>query len=135
MQLINEARTKILLYRVWSPGNTYVQPIGCLVRPLKRLVNAACDEVERRVAFHLDGRARMVSQDEDWNVIGRVVPPPAFPVHVRPGTTNRSEHVPSENPPRHSRSPVRRSRHRSPLCRPRRQTGPAGTCAWGLPTD
>jgi hypothetical protein len=31
-------------------------------------------------------------------MIGWVVPPPAFPAHVAPGTANRSEHVSSENP-------------------------------------
>ena len=40
----------------------------------------------------------MVRQDEDRDVILRIVPPPAFPVHVRPGAANRSEHVSTENP-------------------------------------
>src|SRR3712207_1612365 len=39
-----------------------------------------------------------MGQDENWNVIGRVVPPPALPAHVRPGAANRSEHVPPEDP-------------------------------------
>ncbi len=39
-----------------------------------------------------------MGEDENWNVIGWVVPPPALPVHVRPGATNRSEHVPPEDP-------------------------------------
>ena len=73
-------------------------PLAASARPVKRLVNTARDEVECRSAFHLDGRARVMSQDESWNVIGWVVPPPAFPVHVGPGTANRSEHVSSENP-------------------------------------
>ena len=40
----------------------------------------------------------MMGQDEDWKVIRWIVPPPAFPVHVRPGTTNGSEHIPPKNP-------------------------------------
>src|SRR3569833_1727087 len=39
-----------------------------------------------------------MGQDKDWNMIGWIVPPPAFPVHVRPGTTNGSEHIPPKNP-------------------------------------
>src|SRR6202042_962342 len=98
VQLIDEVRTKILLDSVRSASNAHIHSVGCVARPVERLVNAARDEVECRSAFHLDGRARVMSQDESWNVIGWVVPPPAFPVHVGPGTANRSEHVSSENP-------------------------------------
>jgi hypothetical protein len=35
---------------------------------VKRLVNTARDEVECRPAFHLDGGARVMRQDERWNV-------------------------------------------------------------------
>ncbi len=93
MQLIDEARTKILLDSMWSAANAHIQSVGCLARPVKSLVNATRDEVECRSAFHLDGRARVMRQYESWNVIGRAVSPPAFPVHVGPGTANRSEHV------------------------------------------
>ena len=99
--VIDEARKKILLDCVRSAANAHIHAVGCLARPVKRLVNTARDEVECRAAFHLDGRARVMSQDESWNVIGWVVPPPAFPVHVGPGTANRSEHVSSENPGAH----------------------------------
>ena len=98
VQFIDEARTKILLDGVRAAANAHIHSIGCVARPIKRVVNAACDEVERRSAFHLDGRARVMSQDESWNVIWWVVPPAAFPVHVGPGTANRSEHISSENP-------------------------------------
>src|SRR5436309_14752166 len=98
VQLIDEARTKILLDRVRSAANAHIHSVGCVARPIQRLLNTARDEVECRSAFHLDGRARVMSQDESWNVIGWVVPPPAFPAHVGPGTANRSEHVSSKNP-------------------------------------
>src|SRR5262245_19879637 len=110
VQLINKALTKILLDCVGSAANSYVFSRGRPSCPVKRLVNSARDEVKRRVAFHCDGCTRMVSEDEDWNVIRRIVSPPSFPVHVRPGTANRSEHVPSENPcpniPKAARSEV-----------------------------
>src|SRR6266545_5705812 len=98
VQLINKALTKILLDRVGPTTNSHVSSGGRPSCPVKRLANAARDELKRRVAFHLNGWTRMMSQDEDWNVIRRIVSPPAFPVHIRPGTENRSEHVPSENP-------------------------------------
>ncbi|WP_223834748.1 hypothetical protein [Pseudomonas sp. JM0905a] len=40
----------------------------------------------------------MVGQDEGWNVIWRIISPPAFPVGVRPISTNGSEHVSPKNP-------------------------------------
>jgi hypothetical protein len=98
VQLIDEARTKILPDGVRSTANTHIHSVGRVARLVKCLVNTARDEVECRFAFHLDGWAHVMSQDESWNVIGRVVPPPAFPVHVGPGAANRPEHVSSENP-------------------------------------
>jgi hypothetical protein len=98
VQLIDETGTKILLDGVGSAANANIHAIGCLARPVKRLVNTARDEMEGRSAFHLDGRALVMSQDESWNVIRWIVPPPAFPIHVGPGTANRSEHVSAENP-------------------------------------
>src|SRR5260370_42691555 len=81
VQLIDEARTKILLDSVRSAANAHIHSVGCVARPVKRLVNTARDEVECRSAFHLDGRARVMSQDESWNVIGWVVPR-VVPHHV-----------------------------------------------------
>src|SRR3954451_5320816 len=101
VQLIDEARTEILLDSVGPAANAYVHSLGCIARAIERLVNSARDEIESRSAFHLDGRARVMSQDESWNVIGWVVSPPAFPVHVGPGTANGSEHVSAENPGAH----------------------------------
>ena len=61
VQLIDEARTKILLDGVRSAANAHIHSVGCVTRPVKRLVNTARDEVECRSAFHLDGRARVMS--------------------------------------------------------------------------
>src|ERR1700720_3806787 len=66
VQLIDEARTKILLDSVRPAANAHIHSVGCVARPVKRLVNTARDEVECRFAFHLDGRARVMSQDESW---------------------------------------------------------------------
>ena len=39
-----------------------------------------------------------MGQDEGWNVMRRIVSPPAFPVCVRPFPPNGAEHFPSKNP-------------------------------------
>jgi hypothetical protein len=98
VQLINKTLTKILLDSGSSATNAHIHTFGCITRQVKRFVNTAGDEVKDRSAFHLDRRARVMRQDESWNVIRWVVAPPAFPVHVGPGSANRSEHVSSQNP-------------------------------------
>jgi hypothetical protein len=54
-------------------------------------VNAARDEMKRRVAFHLDERARVMSQNEDRYVVGWIVAPPALPIRIGPRAENGSE--------------------------------------------
>jgi hypothetical protein len=98
VQLIYEALTQILLDCIGPTANAHVSIRGRLSRQVQRLSNSVRDEVERRVAFHADGWTRMVSQDEDRNVVRGTVSPPSLPVHVRPGAANRSEHVSPENP-------------------------------------
>src|SRR3569832_358316 len=94
MQLIDEALTKILLDRIRPTADPHVASAGRLACTIESLANASRDEVKRGAAFHLDRWARVMGQDEDWNMIRWIVPPPAFPIHVRPGTTNGSEHIP-----------------------------------------
>ena len=55
VQVIDQARPKILLYGVGPTTNSHVHPVRCLARLVKRLVNAACDEMECDVAFHRYG--------------------------------------------------------------------------------
>src|SRR5207249_1762915 len=47
---------------------------------------------------HLEGRARVMREDEDRHVIGRVLAPPASPGFVVPHDSDRTEHVPSHDP-------------------------------------
>jgi hypothetical protein len=78
VQPIDEARTKILLDSVRSAANAHIHPIGCVARPVKRLVDTTGDEVECRSAFHRYGLSRVVRQDESGDVIGWVVPHQPF---------------------------------------------------------
>lgn len=98
VQFINEAFTKILPDRVRPAANPHVLSGSSLACAVECLANAACDEVERRAAVHLDGGSRMMGQDEHRNVVRRAIAPPAFPVHVRPFPANGAEHVAPENP-------------------------------------
>lgn len=41
VQLIDEARTKILLDRARSAANAYIHSVGCVARPVKRLGDRA----------------------------------------------------------------------------------------------
>jgi hypothetical protein len=55
-------------------------------------------EIEGRFARHRDGRARVVREHEDGDVVGRVVAPPSLPAVVRPGAARRREHVAAHDP-------------------------------------
>ena len=98
VKLIDEARAEVLLYGIDPTADAYILAVRGLARQVQRLVNTARDEMKRRIAFHLDERARVVSQDEYRHVVGWIVAPPALPVRIAPGPANGSEHVPSENP-------------------------------------
>ncbi len=101
VQFIDEPGTKILPDRVRPAANAHIHVPGCIARPFKRLVNATGDEVKCGPTFHIEWRACVMREDERWNVIRRVVPPPALPVQVGPCSANWSEHVSSENPGSH----------------------------------
>ena len=98
MEFVDQAFTKVLPDRVCPTTDPHVQSACRFARTVESLVNASRDEVERRAACHLDGGTGVMGEDEDRKVIRRVVPPPALPVHVRPRTTNRAEHIPSKDP-------------------------------------
>src|SRR3546814_19584704 len=61
-------------------------------------MDAAGHEVEGRAAVHLQRRARMVGEDEDWDMIGRRLAPPAAPGLIQPGAAHRPEHVSAHDP-------------------------------------
>src|SRR3569832_2451144 len=84
MQLIDETLTKILLDGIRPAADPHVASGRRLACTVERLANASRDEVERGAAFHLDRWARVVGQDEDWNMIRWIVPPPALPGRGRP---------------------------------------------------
>ena len=46
-------------------------------------------------------RARVMCQDEDEDVVRRLLAPPSFPGLVGPRAAHRTKHVPSENPRTH----------------------------------
>jgi len=66
------------------------------------------DELKRRAAFHSDRFARMVREHKYGNVVGWVLAPPPFPVIVEPWSSDRSKHVPTDDPRSDVSEPARR---------------------------
>ena len=58
VQFINKALTEILPDSVRATADPYVHSGSGFARTVERLANASRNEVERRAAFHLDGRGR-----------------------------------------------------------------------------
>lgn len=98
VQFIDQALAKILPDRMRSAADAHVLAGSGFPRLVECVANACGDEVELRAAFHFDRGTSVMSQDEDGNVIGRIVAPPAGPTHVRPRAANGTEHIPSEDP-------------------------------------
>src|SRR5207247_11250278 len=70
-----------------------IPPARGLPRATERFLNSAGDEMKDGPAFHRDRFARVVRQHEHWQVIRRVLAPPAAPVVVGPRPTHGAEHV------------------------------------------
>src|SRR5919206_337842 len=98
MQLVDEPRFEVLADRRHAAADLHILSLRCLRRPFQRLAGTARDKVEHRAAFHLDRRAGVMRQHEYRAVVRRVLPPPATPGVIGPGTTNRAEHVASHDP-------------------------------------
>src|SRR5580704_3530046 len=101
VHLVNQFGPQVLL----NGGDTAAKPnvlsFGGFRRLLKRGVNAIRDEVERGPARHGKRLAWMVRQHEHRAMVRRIIAPPTFPVLVRPGTSNRPEHVSPHDPGAH----------------------------------
>src|SRR5687767_3619758 len=93
VHLVDQTRAHVLLSDVGTATQTDVLPVGSFRRTLQRGVNPVGDKVEGGSAFHLDGIARVMSQDEHRRVEGWVVAPPAPPRVSRPGALAATEHM------------------------------------------
>src|ERR671925_1189333 len=80
--VVDEAGGKEVADRRGTPAEAYVLAVRGLAGRFERLRGRSVDEVERRAALHLDGRARVMGEDEDRGVEGRVGTPPALPLRV-----------------------------------------------------
>ena len=98
VQLVDEPRFEVLADRRHTAADLHIPSLRCLRRPFQRLAGTARDKVEHRAAFHLDRRAGVMRQHKYRAVVRRVLPPPAMPGVIGPGTTNRAEHVASHDP-------------------------------------
>src|SRR5277367_6634104 len=83
-------------------GDTAAEPDVLTFRGVDGLfesaLNTVGDEMEGRASGHRDRRSRVVGENEDRGMVGRVVAPPAFPVLVRPRPSDRAEHVAADDP-------------------------------------
>jgi hypothetical protein len=91
-QLVDGPRREILVDRRAAAGDGDVGVAGGRAGPGQGRLDPIGDEGERRPALHRQRLARMVGEDEDRRVVGRVVAPPALPVEI-PVAAAGTEHV------------------------------------------
>src|ERR1041384_2459398 len=98
VHLGDEPRFEVLADGRHTAADLHILSLGCRRRTLQRLADTAGDKVEDRAAFHRERPAIVIRQHKYRAVVGRVLPPPAAPVVIGPGATNRAEHVASHDP-------------------------------------
>src|SRR5262245_43320861 len=108
MHIVDQSRAEILP----DGGNTAekldVIAIGSFGGALQGSVNTMGDEVVGGAAVHDDRRPGVVSEHEDWGMVGRVIAPPPLPAVVGPRSADRPEHVASHDPRSDVSEPARR---------------------------
>src|SRR5437762_4867874 len=98
MKLVDKSRLKVLPNRGRSAADANVLITGRRSGFFESGLNAVGDEIKGRTALHLNRFAVVVSQDKCWNVIRRLVTPPALPTVIGPRPANRPEHIAAEYP-------------------------------------
>ena len=98
VDFVDQPRAKVLLDCRDSAAKPDVLIFCGVPGSFKSSVNSVRHEMEGSSAIHGDRRARVVGEDEDGRVVRRVVAPPSLPVFVGPGTSNRPEHISTNDP-------------------------------------
>src|SRR6185437_7075590 len=93
MELVDEPRLQIRADRLNSAANADIPPVGGRLCLPQRRFDAVRDEMEGRPALHLERLPRVLSEDEDRGVVGRVLSPPASPALIRPRSPDRAKHL------------------------------------------
>lgn len=98
MNVIDESRAKILP----DGSNPSTKPDILTVRSVnssfKCVVNVVGDEVEGRASTHFDRCTGVIGEYENRSVVRRIIAPPSLPSVVWPGSSDRSEHVSTNDP-------------------------------------
>jgi hypothetical protein len=98
MHLIDELRKKVLADRRYASAETNVFSFGGIASAFQCFLNASGNEIEGGVAFHRKRLSWVVSEHEDGHVVRRILAPPSFPLIVWPRSSNRTEHISTEDP-------------------------------------
>src|SRR5688572_7243892 len=98
VHFIHHARLQILTNGGGTAKKANVQATCCLTRALQRHEDPLRDEVKDGVPFHFQRRPRVMREYENGRVIGWILAPPAAPGLVRPGASDRAEHVATHYP-------------------------------------
>src|SRR5690349_2678452 len=98
MHLVNQPLPQILLDHIDPTQNTNILCTRSFAGTFQCHMNAFRNKMESRSAFHRNGGSRVMGKYKYWSVIGRIIPPPSFPIIIGPRTATQCEHVSPENP-------------------------------------
>ena len=83
---------------IYAATKTHILAFGRFAGLRQGGGNAFGHEVEACAALHDQRCACMVGQNKHRDMIDRIVSPPTPPALIWPGSANRPEHVPADNP-------------------------------------
>jgi len=81
-----------------SSANANILIFGRFFGQLQRCLGSVRNEVERSAALHGQRGSCVMRQHKNRRVKGRIVSPPAFPGFILPWTSNRPEHITTNDP-------------------------------------
>src|SRR5689334_13105354 len=98
MHFVDKSLPQVLLKYINTAKDTNILAASCFTRAFQCGMNAFCDKMECRSAFHRKGSSGMMREDKCGSVIGWVVSPPSLPAVIGPWAATQGEHVSPEDP-------------------------------------
>src|SRR5690349_8263161 len=98
MHFVDKPLLQILPKYIHPAEDTNILAASCFARTFQCSMNAFCDKMECRSAFHREGSPGMMCEHKCRSVIRWVVAPPSLPAVIGPRAATQREHISPKDP-------------------------------------